>query len=108
MATKAQKAKAEEMHERALQKPKRKSKRRSRAELQKPHNLGERAGRTATVAYEASAGPSSRKSTRRSANHQRAANPLERTQKFAQQRASRRAETAQARTAKVRGKSRPV
>jgi hypothetical protein len=106
MATKAQRVKAEEMHERAISKQKRRSQSPPRPE--KPHNLGARAGRNATVAYEASSGKSSRKSTRASANRQRAASPLERTQQFKERNATARADRAKARAKKVGGKPRPT
>jgi hypothetical protein len=57
------------------------------------------------VSYEVSNGRPSRKSTRSSEHHQRPANTLERTQKFAQQSGTNRASAAVARAAKVRGKA---
>jgi hypothetical protein len=96
--------KAEMMHERALQKPKRPPQQAARPD--KPHNWGVRAGKVATVSYEVSNGRPSRKSTRASEHHQRATNALERTQQYVQQRATNRATAAKARAAKVSGKAR--
>jgi len=108
MSTKAQRFKAEEVQElRAKAKVAGKAKTAksaARAKPEKPHNLSERAGRAARVAYESSAGRPSRKSTRKSAHHQRAANTLERTNKLAPSSSDARARAAGARTVKVRGK----
>jgi hypothetical protein len=110
MSTKAQRFKAEEVQEkRAKAKVKAGAKPNAAKSAapgtpKKPHNLSERAGRAARVAYETSSGRPSRRSTRKSAHHQRAASQLERTQKLAQGTSDSRAARAQARTVKVRGK----
>jgi len=70
----------------------------------KAHNLSQRAGRTARVAYESSVGRPSRLSTRGSAHHQRAANQLERTQQLSRSTPETRAVVSMAQSSKVRGK----
>ena len=71
---------------------------------QKAHNLGERAGRSARVAYEAANGRPSRKSTRGSKHHPRAASRLERTKQLEQSSPTVRAALAKGQIIKVRGK----
>jgi hypothetical protein len=109
MATKAERFKAEQMREHAGAA---RSTRRPRAPKEendspaKPHNLGARAGRHANVQYEASATTPSRKSTRRSQNHLRAATQLERTEKLLRNTSKGRATTAKLRSVHVSGKPR--
>jgi hypothetical protein len=100
MATKAERFKAETMaaHQRAPAK--------KRVAPTKPHNLSARAGRTATVQYETQANGASRKSTRGSAHHQRAANPIERTVKQRQSRPETKAVGARTQKLRVSGKKR--
>ena len=107
MATKAERYRAEALRERSLrnalahEKP-----RRSTSKGQsKPHNLSARAARNARVAYETSSGTPSRKSTRKSAHHQRAANPLERSVQLQAGAPEMRAARTRARSVKVRGKA---
>lgn len=103
MATKAQRFKADEIQR--ARRPSSKKLARS-APKAKPHNLGERAGRNALVRYENSAGAPSRKSTRKSRNHQRPANPLERAVSAQHATSDARAARASAKALSVRGKSR--
>jgi hypothetical protein len=72
----------------------------------KPHNLGERAGRHAAVAYEASETKPSRKSTRKSKHHLRAAAQLEHSQVVAHTTSKAHASVASVRTMAVGGKPR--
>jgi hypothetical protein len=101
MATKAQRFKAEE-----IQRGRRPGSPKAARTLPKakPHNLGARAGRNAQVRYEGSAG--SRKSTRKSRNHQRPANPLEHTVSVKNASSDARAARASAKAVSVSGKSR--
>jgi hypothetical protein len=71
----------------------------------KAHNLGARAGRSATVKYETAIGGATRKSTRGSAHHQRAASNLERAKQAEKTTPDARARRAKIRAVKVRGKS---
>lgn len=103
MATKAERFRAEAQVENSTRKPKTQPTR-TRSAKSKPHNLGERAGRTAAVTYEESNGRPSRKSTRRSANHLRAAAPIERAVKLKQRSPETRAAKSRARSVKIRGK----
>ena len=105
MATKAQRFKAEMLVEQSSRKAKARPKRSVSARPSKPHNVGARAGRGARVSYEASEGRPSRKSTRRSAHHQRAANRIERTNQLRQAEPGTRAFIARAGASKIRGKS---
>jgi len=73
---------------------------------EKPHNLGERAGRHAAVAYEASETKPSRKSTRKSAHHLRAASQLEHTEILARTTSKARSAVASVRALTVGGKPR--
>jgi hypothetical protein len=100
MATKAQRFKAEE-----IQRGRRPGSPKVARILPKakPHNLGARAGRNAQVRYEAAG---SRKSTRKSRNHQRPANPLERTVSVQHASSDARAARASAKAVSVSGKSR--
>jgi hypothetical protein len=100
MATKAERFKAETMamHKRPATKKK--------VTAEKPHNLSARAGRKALVRYETQAEGASRKSTRGSAHHQRATNPLERTAKQTQAKSKTRATGARTKSLRVRGKGR--
>lgn len=106
MATKAEQLRAMVLSERAQQNAtaRRRAGHGTTAENSKAHNLSARAGRTARVSYEESAGRPSRKSTRGSEHHQRASNRLERTRQLAQSAPENRARLARARSAKVRGK----
>ncbi|MFZ5890730.1 MAG: hypothetical protein ACOY0T_06730 [Myxococcota bacterium] len=105
MATKAEQFRAETQLEQSARKPKKRASTRARTRpIEKPHNLGERAGRIATVAYETSTGRPSRKSTRRSEHRQRPANALERTIKLSGKAPKERASSARVRTIKPRGK----
>ncbi len=72
----------------------------------KPHNLGDRAGRHAAVAYEASETKPSRKSTRKSAHHLRAASQLEHTEILARTTSKARSAVASVRARTVGGKPR--
>jgi hypothetical protein len=72
----------------------------------KPHNLGERAGRHAAVVYEASETKPSRKSTRKSKHHLRAAAQLEHSQVVAHTTPKAHASVASVRTMAVGGKPR--
>jgi hypothetical protein len=102
MATKAQRFKAEE-----IQRARRPSSPKLvRAPQAKPHNLGARAGKNALVRYEDSAGPPSRKSTRKSRNHQRPDNPLERAVVVQHASSDARAARASVKAISVSGKSR--
>jgi hypothetical protein len=105
MSTKAQRFQAATLIE---QSSKNATGKRTKTASSKPagegHNLSRRAGKTARVAYEATAGRASRRSTRGSANHQRATNQLERTHQLAQGSPERRASASRARASKVRGK----
>jgi hypothetical protein len=111
MATKAERFKAEQMREHSEAA---RSTRRPRAPTNidgvpvKPHNLGDRAGRNANVQYEASATTPSRKSTRRSQNHLRAATQIERTERLLRSTAKGRATTARLRSVHVSGKPRSM
>lgn len=111
MATKAERFKAEQIREHSEAA---RSTRRPRTPTNidgvpvKPHNLGERAGRHANVQYEASATTPSRKSTRRSRNHLRAATQLERTEKLLRNTAKGRATKEKLRSVHVSGKPRAM
>jgi len=103
MATKAQRFKAEE-----IQRARRPSSPKlvRAAPQAKPHNLSARAGRNALVRYEGSEGPPSRKSTRKSRNHQRPDNPLERAVVVQHASSDARAARASVKAISVSGKSR--
>jgi hypothetical protein len=104
MATKAERYRAEAQVENSARKPKvRPAKTRSKTP-DKPHNLSARAGRKAAVSYEPSNGRPSRKSTRGSAHHLRAASPLERRAQAKQAAPETRARTSRAKSVKIRGK----
>jgi hypothetical protein len=107
MATKAELQRAALLRERSLRNAlaREKPRRLTATDPAKPHNLSARAGRNARVAYEVATGTPSRKSTRRSAHHQRAASQLERTTQLASGAPEVRAARSQARSVKVRGKS---
>jgi hypothetical protein len=104
MATKAERFRAEAQVENSSRKPKAPAARTRSPRPAKPHNLGERAGRVAAVTYEPTNGRPSRKSTRKSANHVRAATPLERATHQKRSAPETRAATSRARSMKVRGK----
>jgi hypothetical protein len=104
MATKAERFRANTQVENSSRKPKTPAKTRSKTP-DKPHNLSERAGRTAVVPYEPSNGRPSRKSTRGSAHHLRPANPLERRVQAKQAAPETRARTSRAKSVKIRGKT---
>lgn len=105
MATKAERFRAESQVENSSRKTKTKKAPARSAPVAKPHNLGERAGRTAVVTYESSNGRPSRKSTRKSKNHQRPNNALERTAQLKRTAPEARAAKSRARSVKIRGKS---
>jgi hypothetical protein len=107
MATKSEKTRQEALIEQSARKPRTQTPRRGRTSAgpRKPHNLGERAGRHARVAFEGTAsGRPSRKSTRDSEHRQRAASQLERTQQLVQSKPETRARRAQGQALKVGGK----
>src|SRR5262249_10904858 len=106
MATKAQKFKAEGLHERQVQnaEARAKSTPKRAPKAAEPRNASARAGRSARVALEVSAGRPSRKSTRGSAHHQRAASQLGRTAKLKEGRPETRAAQSRGKAKKVRGK----
>jgi hypothetical protein len=105
MATKAERYKAELIQEARNARPKQPEKARRSKRINGPgHNLSARAGRNALVAYEESETKPSRKSTRRSHAHLRAASHLERTQKQKRARPETVARTARSKGVKVRGK----
>lgn len=106
MATKAERFRSETSIERATKNAKTSPKRRAKAPAAAPkaHNLSARAARSARVVYEPSAGRPSRKSTRGSANHQRAQSELEHTRKLAESAPEARFARDARRATKVRGK----
>jgi hypothetical protein len=106
MATKAEKYRATVLAERAARNATARPKQQRSSKPPKAHNLGDRAGRSARVSYEESIGRPSRKSTRGSEHHQRAASQLERTNQLKQSAPKARARVSRAQTVKVRGKPR--
>jgi hypothetical protein len=104
MATKAERFLATELVKRSMRNAAAHPTRRAPPKPEKAHNLSARAGRSARVSYEESSARPSRKSTRGSARHQRAANRLERTNQLEQSAPATRARRASAQTLKVRGK----
>jgi hypothetical protein len=106
MATKAERFRAEAQVENSSRKPRASlaPARPKATATPKPHNLSEHAARSARVSYEVSETRPSRKSTRGSAHHQRAASQLERTEQLKQRSPKTRATIARARAVKTRGK----
>jgi hypothetical protein len=106
MATRAERFRAAEAIEQSHRKGgTRPTKAASKVHTKKAHNLGARAGRSATVKYETAIGGATRKSTRGSAHRQRATSNLERAKQAEKITPDARARRAKSRAVKVRGKS---
>jgi hypothetical protein len=104
MATKAERFRAEAQVENSSRKAKVKVRPERKVSPAKPHNLSQRAARTAAVTYEESSGRPSRKSTRKSANHLRPASQLERAVQLKRRTPETRARTSRVQSVKIRGK----